>query len=700
MPTVIDSLIVTLGLDPSSFNKGQKEAASSFLKTRDAALKSGKEIEESAKRTANAISKIAREVLALFAVIAGGRSIKDFATELISANSELGRFSANMAESPQTIAAWGAAAERAGGSAAATVQTIERMSRSLYDLRYSGKALPDAFFQLEAATKRMIRTDQGPIEFLNETAAALQQLAKTDPNRAYNIAEQLGIDPGTFNLMKQQGAAISAYVAEVQKSIAPSNDAIKASQQLQSQWAALEQTFAKVANELLPKLEQVLGPIIEKMTNWVSTNQEWIDTKIVEGVQSLADAVRSIDWKAISQGLHEIGMGAAGTAGVLASIADSLHRIFDLSVSVDWSAIGLGKAKWSNISPKEKPTPGLFSGATRFEPDASDLPGFRQPGSGPLHRYRRRPSSVRPDDDLSGGAGSTGLRGDAGKDTLVDGRPVNKSNPMPVTIADQQGGGGGFWSNLFSSIGSALTGGAGGMFGGGGGSGSAPQGGGGDGGSDNAAPVSVPNVPMTTKERNTLGLILKYESKGRNVMNYMGRAQHLDPATPKGYTAQGYFQMLNSNWNRIAPKLGIKTKNAMAASLEDQTKVALYLLRHGGVGNWANFNPALRAALARGEKAGKWAESVPVPKAAEATSSKPRGDLGVATGARGAASLSTTANDNRVSNSSTAEVKINNINVHTAATDANGIAKGIGSATEDVFRSGRLAAAANYGLRP
>lgn len=122
-------------------------------------------------------------------------------------------------------------------------------------------------------------------------------------------------------------------------------------------------------------------------------------------------------------------------------------------------------------------------------------------------------------------------------------------------------------------------------------------------GADGPFPGVPDSVPMTAAERNILGLIMKHESGGRNVMNYMGRRQGLDPTTPKGYTAQGYFQMLNSNWRRIAPLYGIKTPNAMASSLEEQTKVALHLLRKGGIQNWSNYNPGLRAALARGDKA-------------------------------------------------------------------------------------------------
>ncbi|WP_267428055.1 hypothetical protein [Methylobacterium sp. GC_Met_2] len=113
------------------------------------------------------------------------------------------------------------------------------------------------------------------------------------------------------------------------------------------------------------------------------------------------------------------------------------------------------------------------------------------------------------------------------------------------------------------------------------------------------------NVPMTADERNTLGLIQKYESHGQNTMNYVGQRQGLSPLAAKGYTAQGYYQILNSNWRRLAPGLGIKAPNAMAGSLEEQTRVALALLRGSGgkPKDWAPFNPSLRAAIARGEQA-------------------------------------------------------------------------------------------------
>lgn len=92
-----------------------------------------------------------------------------------------------------------------------------------------------------------------------------------------------------------------------------------------------------------------------------------------------------------------------------------------------------------------------------------------------------------------------------------------------------------------------------------------------------------------------LALIEKYESAGRNVMNFIGDARH---------TAQGYWQITNTNWKKIAPTLGIDTNqypNAMSAPRDVQAKVAQYMYNKGGFSDWAPYNPRLAAAIRAGE---------------------------------------------------------------------------------------------------
>jgi hypothetical protein len=96
---------------------------------------------------------------------------------------------------------------------------------------------------------------------------------------------------------------------------------------------------------------------------------------------------------------------------------------------------------------------------------------------------------------------------------------------------------------------------------------------------------------LSTDEQ--LDLIKKHESAGRNVPNY-----RFDP----GHTAQGYYQITNTNWNNIAPQVGVdvsKYPNAMAAPEDTQRKVAEHLLTKtpAGIKNWTDFNPQLSAAI-------------------------------------------------------------------------------------------------------
>jgi hypothetical protein len=54
MPTVIDSLILELGIDASKFSKGQRDALDAFKKTQEEAVKGGKAVEEQSRKSMNA----------------------------------------------------------------------------------------------------------------------------------------------------------------------------------------------------------------------------------------------------------------------------------------------------------------------------------------------------------------------------------------------------------------------------------------------------------------------------------------------------------------------------------------------------------------------------------------------------------------------------------------------------------------------
>ena len=96
-----------------------------------------------------------------------------------------------------------------------------------------------------------------------------------------------------------------------------------------------------------------------------------------------------------------------------------------------------------------------------------------------------------------------------------------------------------------------------------------------------------------TATQSYLNLISQYESGNQNIPNYQ-----YGPDT----TAQGYYQITNTNWLAYAPQVGIDTSvypSAMTASQAQQAQVAAYLLTQtpAGISNWSNYNSKLYAAL-------------------------------------------------------------------------------------------------------
>jgi hypothetical protein len=715
MPTVVDSLIVTLGLDPTQFNKGQKEAATAFLKTRQEAEKSGKLIEASAKKTADAITKVTREVLGLYAVFLGARGFKEFVAQLNTADAALGRFSRNLNTSPQTLAAWGSAAERMGGSAEATATTFERIGKALYDLHRNGQMLPKEFAQLQALSGRRIDTDHGVDRFLRDTASALKAMNAIDPSQAHFLAQGMGIDDATANVMIKYGDAIGAYLDELKK-LSPSNDAIKAAQELQEQWSTLQQTAVSLANTILETLGPVIGELLKQMTEWLKQNQDWLRSGVVDGVRDFASYLKSIDWNAVGSGLRQFGEEAKHVADAVGGITTATELLFALwagskaigLISSLRGAMGGGAASagggglmallgrlgpFAAMLSLSGDTPkGGASGGWQNDPRAdrwideylAQRGTTLMPGTGGSTRGRYRGAQMEPDRERSLGDFLGGS---------VNGRPVSKSNPLPVTLSDQAGSGGGFWSKVGSTISSWFGGAAGGA----------------GGGNDATSPLSPTGA-----------------SAGERGWWTKARQQHAYDRLRKeaGLSDQGAKGLI-SRWANVEASGGPTSVNhigalGIAQMLGDRKQRLLQMSGQTGK-SWKDYDLQLSHIIE--ELNGKEARAAAKLKSASTaadgaigasmferaegynrvsgrdnfTSRTLGGMAGIGdyiNSVMAGSALSSIQNDNSVKSSSTSSsMHVGQLNVNTQAKDSKGIASSI---TDSLFRS-TLAATANSG---
>ncbi|WP_028732069.1 phage tail tip lysozyme [Rhizobium leguminosarum] len=706
MATVVDSLIITLGLDPAQFNKGQKEAASAFVKTQQQAEKSGKQIEDSAKKTANAISSVTREVLSLYAVFLGARGIKEFVQDLTLADAALGRFARNLNESPQTIAAWGNAAERMGGSAEATAGSFERIGKALYDLHRNGQMLPKEFSQLQALTGRRIDTEHGVDRFLKDTAGALKAMSAIDPAQAHFLAQGMGIDDATANVMIKYGDAIGAYIDQIKK-LSPTGDAIKAAQDLQDKWATLQQTAVALANTILGTLGPELSKLLTQMTDWVTKNSDWLQSGIVEAVKNFADYLKSIDWAAVGDGLRTFGEDAHKVADAIGGITTATEALFLLwagskalgVIASMRTAVGGGAAAGGAASGG-----GLMAlfgkifavaGAAYMLTDASPGPSQEKIKQADKNAWYNRPSSNQP--DYGALTRDPSLHGEAlAGNSIVDGRPVSKGNPLPVVISDNGSSGGGFWGKVGNAISS--------FFGGGSSSGSENN------SSSSPLKASGPSAGVRgwwTKDRQQHAYERLTKEAGLSdagakglISRWMNVEASGGPGSVNSIGATGIAQMLGSRKQRL-----------MQMSAQSGTPWKDYDLQLSHIieelkGSERKAGDRLRNA----KTASDGAIGASMYERAEGYNSLTGRDnftgrtLG---GMRGigdyvgsvlsGSALSSIQNDHRVTTSSSSnEMNVGTINVNAPnATDSKGIASSI---TDSLFRQ-TLAATANYGPR-
>ena len=98
MPTIIDTLIVKLCLDPNDLTAKGK-AAEKQLKELEG---STRKVESANKDTSKSIEDMARGLGRLFAFLGGSFALKSFITDTINSNAALDRLSKNLGLSVET----------------------------------------------------------------------------------------------------------------------------------------------------------------------------------------------------------------------------------------------------------------------------------------------------------------------------------------------------------------------------------------------------------------------------------------------------------------------------------------------------------------------------------------------------------------------------------------------------------------------
>lgn len=266
MATVIDSLIVTLGLDNKDFQQGMKDTEKGLSDTRKNTDRVGKQIAASGKDAAEFFGQMQRSAIKFFAVLTAGKGLINFTRDVVSTGANLYRLSQNLDISADTLHRWGRAADLNGGSMDGFLGTLQNLNSQVTEIFMKGDSAITPYLRqldvgvIDAAGKAKQLTD-----ILADIADAAEKIYP-DRQQRYAYLQQMGFDEGTLNLLAKGGKELRNVIAAQQEYSDKDN---KAAFEAEQTWIKAQQRLEKLTRDLVIKILPSLERLIETFVKFV-----------------------------------------------------------------------------------------------------------------------------------------------------------------------------------------------------------------------------------------------------------------------------------------------------------------------------------------------------------------------------------------------------------------------------------------------
>ena len=348
MSTVIDSLVVLLGLDSKDLDAKAPAAGKKLADVEKAAGKTEKGVQgigKASKGTASELSNLSQKMGSFLALVGGSVAISAFVKDTIEANTQLYFLSQNLAMTTQSLFALGAAGQRIGIGKNA-LQGLAAMLREIPGQLQAGSQPP--------VIKLLARAGVNWLGKPEDQMAGLAKWFSTMPaNVALGLGTSYGLSYDQMTFLLQGAEKVTAQLKET-KMWSPTGKQTAQAVELKKQFTDLGLQFAKIGYDLLsivtPALEKFLS-ILQAVGAWAQQHERIV--AIVAGLAAALGAVGALAGALGAVSLAWGGLVAAITAawpilavvGIIGALAGAIYLLWnDYKV---WSEGGKSLFDWS-----------------------------------------------------------------------------------------------------------------------------------------------------------------------------------------------------------------------------------------------------------------------------------------------------------------------------------------------------------------
>lgn len=347
MPTIIDALVVSLGLDAKAVVKGQKQAEGAFKRVQTSAAKMGDGVAAAANTAGDAFHSLERKALAFFAVLTAGKTLKAFISDTTSANVAAGNMARNLGVSVNSLTAWQKAAQAAGGSAedvSSSLGSLVSQFQTIDGRRNLGMMFGQMGVRLEGANGQL--RDMNSL--MPDLARAAQRLG---PQMFSALGSQAGFSQGFINLLEQGPEHIQKLYASLQK-YAPTERDTRASAQLLEDWTKLTAQSEAFGRSIMTDLSPEVHELMDMLSKGIDARAPSALQKIHEmgdelykrfkeinweevgaEIKAWEETLQKIDLKEVVKDVTALGQGANNVAQFLGGWKDAAELLLTLWIS-------------------------------------------------------------------------------------------------------------------------------------------------------------------------------------------------------------------------------------------------------------------------------------------------------------------------------------------------------------------------------
>lgn len=244
----VESLVVSLGLDPGEFERGINRVQSAAS--------------EGGERLAN---NLLGPLKTAFAGLVAGFGFKQMLDQFVAQADAVGKFADSIGADVVAVQAWGEAAARAGGSAQAFQSSLRSLNSSMAMLANTGQGRAKyAFDALGISATDASGKMKESFDILLELADKAESMGKAE---FMGLAQRLGLDQGTIMLLQSGRQAVEDLIAR-QKDLGV--------------YTKEDTEIAAVFNDAVSDLQQVLKSIASLIMRMVVPALSAITNKIVD----------------------------------------------------------------------------------------------------------------------------------------------------------------------------------------------------------------------------------------------------------------------------------------------------------------------------------------------------------------------------------------------------------------------------------